>query len=379
VDGVRIADIAASPERVAAFLDEIHVSLEARRYKPQAVRRVIIPKASGGQRPLGIPTVRDRVVQAAVKLVLEPIFEADFMECSYGFRPNRSAFDALRAVNDALERGYTAVYDVDLKGYFDSIPHGRLLACVKKRIADGSVVKLIRMWLKAPVLETPDDRHLPPRKVRQRRGTPQGGVISPLLANLYLHWMDRRFHASTGPSRSAGAQLVRYADDFVILARYIGTGITDWVTATVEDWMGLVINRGKTRIITLKKEGASLDFLGYTFRYERDKFGRNKRFLNMVPSAKACAREREAIRGIINTRSSFVPIPELIERANRQLRGWSAYYNKGRSRPALRAMNWFVFRRVVKHLKRRSQRPYRPPEGVSWYDHVYKKLGLVQL
>ena len=141
----------------------------------------------------------------------------------------------------------------------------------------------------------------------------------------------------------------------------------------------VVINRGKTRIITLKKEGASLDFLGYTFRYERDEFGRDKRFLNMVPSAKSCARERKAIRGIINTRSSFVPIPELIKQINKQLCGWSAYYNKGRSRPALRAMNWFVFRRVVKHLKRRSQRPYRPPEGVTWYEHVYRRLGLIQL
>ncbi len=231
---------------------------------------------------LSIPTVRDRVVQGAAKLVLEPIFEADFMECSYGFRPNRSAFDALRALSDVLEQGYTAVYDVDLRGYFDSIPHTRLLACVQKRIADGSVLKLIRMWLKAPVLEPPDDRHRPLRKVRQRQGTPQGGVISPLLANLYLHWMDKRFHASTGPARLAGAHLIRYADDCVILARYMGTSITDWVTATVENWMGLVINRDKTRIVRLKKEGASLDFLGYTFRYERDKFGRNKRFLNMV-------------------------------------------------------------------------------------------------
>ena len=195
---------------------------------------------------------------------------------------NRSAFAALRALSDVLEQGYTAVYDVDLKGYFDSIPHVRLLACVEKRIADGSVLKLIRMWLKTPVLEPPDDRHRPPRKVRARQGTPQGGVISPLLANLYLHWMDKRFHASTGPARLAGAYLIRYADEVVILARYMGTSITDWVTATVENWMGLVINRDKTHIITLKKEGASLDFLGYTFRYERDKFGRNKRFLNMV-------------------------------------------------------------------------------------------------
>ncbi len=301
------------------------------------------------------------------------------MDCSHGFRPGRSAMDALGAIRGCLEKGYTAVYDADLKGYFDTIPHDRLMACVEKRIADGCVLKLIRMWLEAPVLEPPDDPGRSPRKVRQRQGTPQGGVISPLLANLYLHWMDRRFHARDGPARFAGAHLVRYADDFVILARYMGTGITDWVRATVEDWMGLTINRDKTRTVKLGEAGASLDFLGYTFRYERDKFGRDKRFWNMVPSAKACAREREAVRGIINARRSFVPIPILIGQLNRHRRGWAAYFGNGRSRPAFRAMNWYVCQRVVKHLKRRSQRPYRSPEGVSWYEHVHRKLGLEML
>ena len=379
VDGVRIEDVVASPGGVGGFLDAIHESLKARRYRPRAVRRVSIPKASGGQRPLGIPTVRDRVVQTAAKLVLEPIFEADFMACSHGFRPGRSAMDALEAVRGHLEEGYTAVYDADLKGCFDSIPHDRLMACVEKRIADGSVLKLIRMWLKAPVWEFPDGPDRPPRKVRRRRGTPQGGVISPLLANLYLHWMDKRFHSRAGPARFAGAHLVRYADDFVILARYMGTGITDWVNATVEDWMGLTINRDKTRTVKLGEAGASLDFLGYTFRYERDKFRRDKRFWNMVPNAKACAREREAVRGIINARRSFVPIPILIGQLNRHRRGWAAYFGNGRSRPAFRAMNWYVCQRVVKHLKRRSQRPYRSPEGVSWYEHVHRKLGLEML
>ncbi len=201
VDGVRISDVASSPGGVDAFVDALQASLKARRYRPRAVRRVIIPKANGGERPLGIPTVRDRVVQTAAKLVLEPIFEADFIECSHGFRPGRSAIDALDAIQHGLEEGYTAIYDADLKGYFDSIPHDRLMACVEKRIADGSVLKLIRMWLKAPVLEPSDGPGRPPRKVRRRQGTPQGGVISPLLANLYLHWMDRRFHARDGPAR----------------------------------------------------------------------------------------------------------------------------------------------------------------------------------
>ncbi len=379
VDGVRIEDVVASPGGVDGFLDGIHKSLKARRYRPRAVRRVNIPKANGGERPLGIPTLRDRVVQTAAKLVLEAIFEADFMASSHGFRPGRSAMGALEAIQGHLEKGNTAVYDADLKGYFDSIPHDRLMACVEKRIADGSVLQLIRMWLKAPVWEFPDGPDRPPRKVRRRQGTPQGGVISPLLANLYLHWMDKRFHSRDGPARSAGAHLVRYADDFVILARDMGTGITDWVTAIVEDWMGLTINRDKTRTVKLGEEGASLDFLGYTFRYERDKFGRDKRFWNMVPSAKACAREREAVRGIVNARRSFVPIPILIGQLNRHRRGWAAYFGNGRSRPAFRAMNWYVYQRVVKHLQRRSQRPYRPPDGVSWYHHVHRKLGLEML
>ena len=379
VDGVSIEAVETSPQGVTGLLGEIHDSLKAKRYRPQAVKRVMIPKANGGERPLGIPTVRDRVVQTAAKLVLEPIFEADFMDVSYGYRPKRSAHDALRAIWVALEKGHTSVLDADLKGYFDSIPHDKLMACVERRIADGSVLKLIRQWLRAPILEAPKDKHQPPRKVYPRKGTPQGGVISALLANLYLHWMDKRFHAKDGPAQFAGAELVRYADDFVILARYQGQRITDWVTEIVEDWMGLEINRDKTHIVELRTTGAKLDFLGYRFRYERDKHGRAKRFLNLVPSPAACARERDRIREMVNKKHCFIPIPKLIEVVNQQLSGWSNYFDKGRSRPAFRHMNWFVQQRLGRHLRRRSQRPYRPPEGVSWYAHLYRQLGLVQL
>jgi RNA-directed DNA polymerase len=199
------------------------------------------------------------------------------------------------------------------------------------------------------------------------------------LANLYLHWMDKRFHGRDGPAQFAGAQLVRYADDFVILARYQGRRIAEWVEATVEDWMGLEINREKTTVVRLKEAGVSLDFLGYTFRYEPDKCGRPKRYLNRVPSTKACARERDKLRELINTRRCFVPAPALIEQVNKQVRGWANYFQHGRSRPAFRALNWYLQQRMVRHLKRRSQRPYRPPDGVSWYAHLYKQLGLVQL
>jgi RNA-directed DNA polymerase len=379
VDGVSIKDIETSPQGVEGFLEEIHETLKAKGYRAQAVRRVMIPKANGGERPLGIPTIRDRVIQTAAKLILEPIFEADFLDVSHGYRPRRSAHDALKAIMSGLEQGRTAVLDADLKGYFDSIPHDKLMACVEMRISDGSVLKLIRQWLRAPILEKPKDKHSPPRKVYPRKGTPQGGVVSALLANLYLHWLDKRFHGPQGPACFAGAQIVRYADDFVILARYQGQRIADWVQASVEEWMGLEINRTKTRIVKLEESGENLDFLGYSFRFEPDKFGRPKRFLNRVPSARACARERDKIRGMVNKKQCFVPIPELIEEVNGQLTGWANYFNKGRSRPAFRRMNRFVLQRMVRHLQRRSQRPYRPPEGVSWYAHFYKQLGLVQL
>jgi len=378
VDGVAIKEIAGTPETVERFLKGIAEELKTKSYKPRAVRRVEIPKANGGTRPLGIPTVKDRLVQTATKLVLEPIFEADFMDCSYGFRPNRSAQDALQDIEETLKQGYTAVYDADLKSYFDTIPHDKLMESVKKRIADGSVLKLINMWLKAPIWETGGKGKLP-RKQRQEKGVPQGGVISPLLSNLYLHWLERGFYVKGNPADWAKAHLVRYADDFVVMARYMGKDLTEWIEERVEKRLGLEINKDKTRELQLREAGESLDFLGYRFRYEKDKYGRNKRFLTKIPSPKSCAREREAIRGIINKKRSFVPIPILIKEVNQQLQGWSGYFGNGNSRPAFRAMNWYVEGRIIKHLKRRSQRPYRPPVGVSWYKHLHENLGLIML
>ncbi|MGB4951053.1 MAG: group II intron reverse transcriptase/maturase [Rhizobiaceae bacterium] len=379
VDGISIRDVETSPQGVDGFLEEIYETLKAKRYRPQAVKRVMIPKAGGGERPLGIPTIRDRVVQTAVKLILEPIFEADFLSVSYGYRPGRSAHDALTAVKEGLEGNRTAVLDADLKGYFDSIPHDKLMACVEMRVSDRSVLKLIRQFLRAPILEEPKDRHEPPRKVYPKKGTPQGGVISALLANLYLHWLDKRFHAKDGPAKFAGARIVRYADDFVILARYQGSRISDWVESVVEDWMGLEINRQKTRIVRLGKGGDALDFLGFRFRYEPSRFRGPKRFLAMSPSPSACARERDKIRNMLSRQRCYVPVPLLIQELNQQLTGWAGYFDKGRSRPALRRMNWFVIKRLVRHLNRRSQRPYRPPEGKTWYAHFYHDLGLVKL
>jgi len=311
----------------------------------------------------------------ATLLILEPIFEADFEDCSYGFRPGRSAHQALEEIRGHVQAGYQAVYDADLKGYFDSIPHDKLQACLRMRIADRTVLKLIRLWLQTPVVEAPQGKGGRPKVSRSTKGTPQGGVVSPLLANLYLHWFDKVFHRADGPAHWAKAKLVRYADDFVVLARYVSPKLRGFIEAKLESWMGLEINREKTRVIDLKQEGASLDFLGFTFHYEPDHFGHGHRYLNVEPSKKALKREREKLHELTSGQARSRRIPILVGELNRHLKGWANYFRFGYPRRAFDKINEHVQICLRQNLGRRSQRPFRPPEGVSDYEN-FKRLGL---
>jgi RNA-directed DNA polymerase len=349
VDGVTFARIEATG--LEAWLAGLREDLVSKMYQPDPVRRVSIPKADGeGERLLGIPTIRDRVVQTAAKLVLEPIFEADFEDNAYGYRPVRGAADAVKEVHRHIRRGYTDVVDADLSKYFDSIPHCELLKSVARRIVDRHVLRLIKLWLKAPIEEQDSEgtRRMSGGK-SNTRGTPQGGVASPLLANIYMNRFLKHWR-KTGRGEAFCAHVVAYADDFVILSRGHAAEALAW-TKAVMTRLGLTLNEAKTSLRNAQQE--RFDFLGYAFGPHHDA-RTGQRYLGASPSKKSVLRIKRTVSDLLLPRETGT-WPDVRDRLNRLLQGWSAYFSYGTRSGAYRAVDYHVRDRVRHFLRRRHK------------------------
>jgi RNA-directed DNA polymerase len=371
VDGVIFAAIEASG--LEGWLAGLHEDLVSKTYRPAPVRRMMIPKPGGGERPLGIPTIRDRVVQTAAKLVLEPIFEADFEDSAYGYRPARGAADAIKEVHRLVCRGYTDVVDADLSKYFDTIPHSDLLKSVARRIVDRHVLWLIKLWLKAPIEERDGDgtRRMSGGK-GSTCGTPQGGVASPLLANVYMNRFLKHWRL-TGCGAAFRAHIVAYADDFVILSRGHAAEALAWTKAVMTK-LGLTLNETKTSVKTARTE--CFDFLGYTFgphHYRKD----GHWYLGASPSKKSVQRFKIKVGELLvpGNNGSWL---EVRDQLNRLLRGWSTYFSYGTRLSAYRAIDQHVYDHVRHFLVRRHKMQGRGTRRFS-YEAVFGKLGVLHL
>jgi RNA-directed DNA polymerase len=343
VDGVTIDELVADPELEKQWLAALQEELRLKTYRPSPVRRVEIPKANGGVRALGIPTVKDRVAQMAAYLVLLPIFEADFHPHSYGFRPRKNARHAVAAIKQGLRTGRTEVVDADLAQYFDNIPHRELLRQVARRVSDGAILKLIKAWLRAPILEQEEGGK---RRLKTNTcGTPQGGVISPLLANIYLNPLDHAVNDGAGPKY----QMIRYADDLVILCP-AGTG--EEAKERLGHWLGrkgLRLSEEKTRVVQSRTSG--FDFLGFNFRWQRSKQG--QLYVHIEPGPRAEQSLRDRVRELTRFGTAGQTAAEVVEKINELTRGWGQYFALGNCKRSFWQMNHFVSHRFRQWLWRK--------------------------
>jgi len=376
IDGIS-SDAIESGIGVDTFLRELARDLKDKTYQAQPVRRVMIPKADGTQRPLGIPTLRDRVAQMAVKLVIEPIFEAGFCPNSYGFRPSKSAHDAVDDIANALWAGYTQVIDADLSKYFDSIPHAKLLAVVSERIVDGGILHLIKQWLKAPVIGEDGNgvRKTVGGVKGRRRGTPQGGVISPLLANCYLHILDRIWQRRDLKGKLS-AHLVRYADDFVVMCRKDVEEPLNVVRHVLER-LGLSLNETKTHIVDATQAG--FNFLGFSIRINRG-MRTGKPYPHVCPAAKSLRKIKARLTELTGRELTPIPLDKIVRNVNRSLKGWVIYFHYRNSSQGLEKVKTHAEQRLRTHLRKRYKVKDRGiGEGRFPSADLYRRYGLCKV
>lgn len=375
VDGVEIEDVVIEQEgeegKAEAWLKALAEELKAKQYRPSPVLRVHIPKPDGKTRPLGIPTVKDRVVQGAAVLVLMAIFEADMHEHSYAYRPGRNAHQAMEAIRKGIEAGQFEIIDADLSGYFDTIPHRTLMRLVARRVSDGSMLKLIRSWLRAPIEEREAGNRGQRRRTANRQGTPQGGVISPLLANLYLDRLDKEVNER----KELKARMVRYADDFVILSR---PGQGPALLERLKRWLsarGLTLNEKKTRLVDIRKEG--IKFLGFSVSWRRKRrqwYG----YAHVEPHPKSQQKLRDGVKELLNHWTEVRPEAEIIRALNRKLKGWKAYFRYGNPSHVYGKMEYYLQNKLRRWLWKRHGKPAGMYERYS-NDALRQTWGLFPL